>query len=282
MPPPSSGWCGCEAVTCRVCLLGRGCGRHVADFTRSLLLRGTFVGQEALNGPDPAADLPVLPRGLTGIHHLLVQTAGVAAADAVDRGGRDQPFRGYPITPFMGPSKEGTWILHFGQSSTNISKDMCAGNRPNFNSESGLTSNGRGPAGERPGSARERNAAGSPRASRPALRRLFASGTPASAEAAPDESGGLPAAVDELAAPLGHPSRNAGVVAVEVAAAAPADGVETEVSSRPGTAAGPDEPDAQPARWGHGCVGRRVDVLADVACPNPSTPPPDGMAATRR
>ena len=46
-----------------------------------------------------------------------------------------------------------------------------------------LTPNGGGPAGERPESARERNAAGSPRASRPALRRFFAPGTPASADA---------------------------------------------------------------------------------------------------
>ena len=33
---------------------------------------------------------------------------------------------GYPITPFMGPSKEGTRILHSVKPSTNMSKDMCA------------------------------------------------------------------------------------------------------------------------------------------------------------
>ena len=50
--------------------------------------------------------------------------------------------------------------LFFGHSSTNLSKDMRPRNRPNFNTESGLTPNGKGPAGERHGSALERNAPG--------------------------------------------------------------------------------------------------------------------------
>ena len=33
---------------------------------------------------------------------------------------------GGPITPFMGPSKEGTRILHSVKPSTNMSKDMSA------------------------------------------------------------------------------------------------------------------------------------------------------------
>ena len=149
-----------------------------------------------------------------------------------------------------------------------MSKDMCAGNRPNFNTGSRLTPNGGGPAGERPGSAPERNETGSPGASRAGIRRFFAPGTPPSAAAGPGGSGGLPAAVDEIVAPLGHPSRAAGDVAVEVAAAAPAASVEAEASSQPATDAGPDvEPDAQP---------RRVDIPADVARANPSTPPPGG------
>ena len=166
-----------------------------------------------------------------------------------------------------------------------MSKYMCCRNRPNSNTESRLTPNGGGPAGERLGSAPKGTARRPPRASRPALREFFAPGTPASAAASPGGSGGLPADVAELAKTLGRPGRAAGVEAVEVAAAAPPAGVETEASSRPGTAAGgrPDvEPDAQPARRGHRRVGRRADVPADVARANPSTPPPAGPAATWR
>ena len=165
-----------------------------------------------------------------------------------------------------------------------MSKDMSSRNRPNFNTESRLTPNGRGPAGDRPGSAPERNAAGSPMASRAGVRRFFAPGTPASAAAAPGRSGGLPADVDEFAAPIVSSARAAGVEAVELASAAPATSVETEASSRPETvAAGPAvEPDAQPARRGHRRVERRVDAPADVARANPSTPPPAGTATTWR
>ena len=183
---------------------------------------------------------------------------------------------------------------------------MCARNRPNFNTESRLTPNGGGAAGERPGSALERNAPGSPRASRPALRRFFAPGTPASAAAAPGGSGGLPADVAELAATLGRPRRDAAGVAGEVVAAAAAAGGETEASSGLGTAArsarvvggrwrdahptglkatraSPDvEPDAQPATQDQRRVRRRVDILADVDRANPFTPPPAGTAATWR
>ncbi len=72
-------------------------------------------------------------------------------------------------------------------------------------------------------------------------------------------------------------------MAVEVAAAAPAAGVDTEASSRPGTAvAGRGvEPDAQPARHVHRRVVQPVDVLAHIAPANPSTPPA-GPAATWR
>ena len=158
-----------------------------------------------------------------------------------------------------------------------MSKDMCCRNRPNFNTDSGLTPNGRGPAGEWPGSARERNAAGSPRDSRPALRRFFASGTAASAAAAPSGSGGLPADVAELAAPLGRLGRAAGVVAAELAAPEPAAGVEAEASSRPGTGAavtGPDvEPDIVPT------AGAGVQVLAAAARSRAFTPSPAGLVA---
>ena len=125
-------------------------------------------------------------------------------------------------------------------------KDMSPRNRPNFNTDSGLTPTGRGPAGERPGSAPERNETGSPRASRPALRRLFAPGTPASAAAAPGGSGGPPADDAELAATLGRPGRGVGVVAAELAAAGPAAGVVAEASSRPGTGAAVTRPDVEP------------------------------------
>ena len=161
---------------------------------------------------------------------------------------------------------------------------MCARNSPNFNSESGLTPNGGGAGGVSPGSAPKGNAPRSRIASRPALRGFFAPGTPASAAAAPGGSGGPPADVDELAATLGRPSLDAGVEAVEVAAATPAAGVETEALSRPGTAAaGPGgEPDAQPARRGRRRVTRRVYVLADAARANPFTPPAGGPLSAWR
>ena len=142
-----------------------------------------------------------------------------------------------------------------------MSKDMSPGNRPNFNTVSGLTQTGPGPAGERPGSARERNAAGSPRASRPALRRLFASGTAASAAAVPSGSGGLPADVAELAAPLGRLGRAAGGVAAELAAP-------------PAAVTGPDvEPDVVPT------AGAGVQVLAAAARSRAFTPSPAGLVA---
>ena len=152
-------------------------------------------------------------------------------------------------------------------------KDMSARNRPKSNTESGLTPNGRGPAGERPGSAPEGNTQRPPGVSGAGIRRFFAPGTPASAAADPGGPGGLPADIDELAATLGRPHRTAGGAAVEVAAAAPATGVEPEASSRLGTVA---------ARLRPRRVGRWVDVPADVARANPSTPAPAGTAATWR
>ena len=155
---------------------------------------------------------------------------------------------------------------------------MPPGNRPKFNTDSGLTPNGGGFAGERPGSAPEETARRHPRASRPALRRFFASGTAASAAAAPSGSGGLPADVAELAAPLGRLGRAAGVVAAELAAPGPPVGVEAEASSRPGTGAvvtGPDvEPDVVPT------AGAGVQVLAAAARSRAFTAsPPAGLAA---
>ena len=96
----------------------------------------------------------------------------------------------------------------------------------------------------------------------PSLRGFFAPGTPASAAAAPGGSGGLPADVAELAAPLGRPSCAVGAVAVDLAAAAPAAGVGTEASSRSGTAVtGPDveldvrwTAEASARIWGRGEV----------------------------
>ena len=117
----------------------------------------------------------------------------------------------------MGQPHHANPILLIEQSFTNMPKYMSTGNHPNFNTDSRLTPTGRGPAGERPGSAPERNAAGSPGASRPVLRRLFASATPASAAATPGRSGGPPADVDELIAPLGRPGlAAAGDVAPDV------------------------------------------------------------------
>ena len=125
-------------------------------------------------------------------------------------------------------------------------KYMCPRNRPKFNTASRLTPDGGGPAGERPESAPERNETESPRASRPALRRLFAPGTPAAAAAEPGGSGGPPADDDELAATLGRPGPDAGAVAAELAAARPAAGVEAAALSRPGTGAAVTRPDVEP------------------------------------
>ena len=138
---------------------------------------------------------------------------------------------------------------------------MCSRNRPKFNTGSGLTPNSWGPAGERPGSAPHGSETGPPRVSRRALREFFAPGTAATAT-------------------LGRPGRAAAGVAVELAAAETADIVETETSTRPGTAAGgPDiEADAQPAERGRRRIGRQVDIQVDVARANPFTPPPDGPA----
>ena len=106
---------------------------------------------------------------------------------------------------------------------------------------------------------------------------MFASGTAASAAAAPSGSGGLPADVAELAAPLGRLGRAAGVVAAELAAPGPPAGVEAEASSRPGTGAavtGPDvEPDVVPT------AGAGVQVLAAAARSRAFTPSPAGLVA---
>ena len=68
-----------------------------------------------------------------------------------------------------------------------------------------------------------------------------------------------------------------------LAAATPADVVETEASSRPGTAAGPDvEPDAQPAGRGHRRVVPRGDVPADVETMSAKLANlPDGVSVER-
>ena len=147
-----------------------------------------------------------------------------------------------------------------------MSKYMCARNRPNFNTESRLTPNGGGPAGDRPGSPPARNATRLPRASRPARREFFASsGTPASAAATPGGSGGPPADVDELVAPLGHPGLDAGVDVATAAAAEPVAGLGTEASIWSGTGAAVTGPAGEPdvlATAAAGDVGQRVEVLA--------------------
>ena len=157
---------------------------------------------------------------------------------------------------------------------------MSPRNRPNFNTGSGLTPTGRGPVGERSGSTPESNAAGSPRASRSALRGFFAPGTRAAATAAPAGSGGLTADVDAPAATLHRPGRGAGVVAAEVAAVGPAAGVVAEASSRPGTGAAVIEPDLEPAVVP--TAGSVVQVLAaaDRSRAFTASPsPPSGLVA---
>ena len=162
-----------------------------------------------------------------------------------------------------------------------MSKDMCSGNRPNFNSSSGLTPNGGLPAGAPPGSALERNATRLPKASIAALLLLFALATPAAGQIATgfstDETdelafiggfGGLAADV-WLIEPFAYLSHDAGVWAIQAGAAAPVVRLETvRVSIRFGTStaiAGPaDEPNVHPTIGAGVRIGRRFGVVAEV------------------
>ena len=152
---------------------------------------------------------------------------------------------------------------------------MSPRNRPKSNTDNGLTSNGGGAAAGPAGSAPEANARRPPSVSRPALRGLFAPGTPAAAEAGADGSGGPAADVDELAVRLAHPGLAAGVDVAPAAAAEPAAGLGTEASRRPRTGAavtGPDVAPDVPATAAAGDVGQRVEVLAAAARGKTFTP----------
>lgn len=143
-------------------------------------------------------------------------------------------------------------------------KGMSPRNRPKSNTCNGLTKNGGGAAAGPAGSAPEANARRPPRSSRLSLRRFFAPGTPAAAEAGAGGFESLAGDVDELAAILVRPNRNAGVGAT---AAATAAGLQTEASSRSGTGAAVSGVDVEPgvlppAGSGVHVVGRRVEVLA--------------------
>ena len=158
-----------------------------------------------------------------------------------------------------------------------MTKDMSPGNRPNSNTDSGLTPIGRGPAGEWPGSAPESNAAGSSRASRPALRGLFAPGTRAAAAGVRGGSRGPVDDVDELVAPLDHPGLDAVGDVAPAAAAGPAAGVEAETSSRPGTGAAVTGLDVEPDTVL--TAGSGVQVLAAAARSRAFTTSPQAAPA---
>ena len=164
-----------------------------------------------------------------------------------------------------------------------MSKDMCPRNRPNFNTESRLTPNGGGVVGVRPGSAPAGTAAGYRRASRPALREFFASGTAVSVASAPGGSGGLPADVDALATTLGRPGRAAGDVVTPAASAEPVAGLGPEASRKSGTGAAVTGPDADlavvPPAGPGAHVSRRVEVLPAADRSRALTPSPGGLAA---
>ena len=187
-----------------------------------------------------------------------------------------------PITPFMGPWKEGTRILHFVKPSTNLSKDMRALNRPNLNWCNGLTGNGGSPRGAQAGSALERNATRLPRAAIAVLLLLFALATPTAGQVA---AGGIMRfATDEVAfiggfagvaadvwliEPFGYLSHDAGVWAIQAGASVPVVRLETvRVSIRLGTStaiAGPAvEPNIHPTIGAGVRIGRRFGVLAEV------------------
>ena len=110
------------------------------------------------------------------------------------------------------------------------------------------------------------------------LRKFFAPGTLAAAEATPGGSGGLPADVEALVALLGHPGRAAGVDVATLAAVALVAGLGTKASMWSGTSAavtGPDvESDVVPT------AGSGVQVLAAADRSGAFTAsPPAGLVA---
>ena len=142
---------------------------------------------------------------------------------------------------------------------------MPSRNRPNSHICNGLTRNSGHPVDTPPGSAPEANAPGPPRAWIPALLLLFAPTTPAAVGTGSDG----PVRPDvQLVAPFGHLSHDAGVVAVQTAAAGPVARLRTWASIRSGTGAavsGPDvEPDVLPTAAAGAYVGRRFEVLAEA------------------
>ncbi len=143
----------------------RGARRHVAAAPRDLPGRVVRAGPGGLTGPRPSCGSRRLleqqrreppawraPQSL-GPSRSRPRRARVGAS----RAGHDEPgaavfargglpdgsgtfaFSHRPITPFMGPSKEGTRIFHSVKPSTNLSKDMRAGNSPNPHERNGLT-----------------------------------------------------------------------------------------------------------------------------------------------
>ena len=158
---------------------------------------------------------------------------------------------------------------------------MSSRNRPKSNNRNGLTWNGGRTRGTAPGSASAGNAPAPPKASSPALLRLFAPATRAAAAAqvVAGRFGGPAADVDELAAPAGRPSLHAGVGAALAAAAAPGAGLGTQASSRSGTVAAVSGPDVLLTAAAGAHVGRRVEVLTAANRATSFTPAPGGQVA---
>ena len=122
--------------------LGQGLGQSVAPRLVFSLQGAELVdGIGPLLGPGAAAtddrNGRELADGLAGREAGPVSSLALGAA----RGHALLQHRHVtaPITPFMGPSKEGTRILHSVKPSTNMSKDMSAGNHPNPHERNGLT-----------------------------------------------------------------------------------------------------------------------------------------------
>ncbi len=132
-------------------------------------------------------------------------------------------------------------------------------NRPKSNSRSRLIGNGGRHRGAALGSAPERNAPAPPRASSPALRRLFAAGTHAATQVVGD--------VDELAAPPGRLSLADGVGSAQASGQAGTDTAPTNV-----------EPDVLTAAGAGARVGR-VDVLVTAGRATSFTLSPGGHVA---
>ena len=145
-------------------------------------------------------------------------------------------------------------------------------NHPNSHKRNRLTRNGRRLGSHPTRSAPESNGERPPKASSPALRRLFASATRAAAQVVAGGFEDVAADVDELVGPFGRVSVDVGVGAVQASAAAPPAGLGTQASSGSGAGSAASASDIERVR-------RPVSALAAANRARAFTPPPGDLAA---